>query len=94
MLAKATIETQSARRYLAQFCKHFAHKLPVDVAPDHSMGAVGFGAGACILRADDDRLALSLEATEDAIANLQDVVAQHLVRFAFREELSLEWEKV
>jgi hypothetical protein len=94
MLSIATVQTTSAKRYLGQFCKHFAHKLPVDLAPDNSMGAVGFGAGACILRADDDRLALSLEAADDAIANLQDVIARHLVRFAFREALTLNWEKV
>jgi hypothetical protein len=37
-------------------------------------------------------LTLSLE-TPDAtqMAQLQDVVARHLVRFAFREELQVDW---
>jgi hypothetical protein len=94
MLAKATIETRNARRYLAQFCKHFAHKLPVDIAPDNAMGAVGFGAGACILHADDGKLDLALEAQDDAMANLQDVVVRHLARFAFREHLVFNWDQL
>jgi hypothetical protein len=30
-------------------------------------------------------------ATQEQLANLQDVVARHLVRFAFREELPITW---
>jgi len=91
MLAKATVETPNAKRYLGQFAKHFAHKLPVELAEDNSNATVAFAIGSCVLRADSDRLALALESSEDAMATLQDVVARHLVRFAFREDLALDW---
>jgi hypothetical protein len=94
MLTVATVETASAKRYLGQFCKHFAHKLPVDLAEDNSSGTVGFSIGSCVLRADDQKLALALEGAEDAMTGLQDVVARHLVRFAFREELELQWQAI
>jgi hypothetical protein len=86
------LETASAKRYLSQFCKHFAHKLPVELAAGNEAGTVGFGAGTCVLEADDARLTLTLNAeTADNILVLQDVAIRHLVRFAFREELKLEW---
>jgi hypothetical protein len=88
----ATVETPSAKRYLGQFCKHFAHKLPVELAESHEAGVVRFGAGRCALAADDGRLTVTLSAeTRDEIVVLQDVAIRHLVRFAFREELKLAW---
>lgn len=88
----ATMETLSAKRYLGQFCKHFAHKAPVELAENNETGTVGFGAGTCALEADDTRLTLTLSAeSEDNILVLQDVAIRHLVRFAFREEIKLEW---
>ena len=37
-------------------------------------------------------LTLTVETGDpEALAQLQDVVARHLVRFAFREELAVEW---
>ncbi len=48
--------------------------------------------GVCRLSADDGRLALSLDAPDAAaLDRLQDVVARHLVRFAFREEMQIDW---
>jgi hypothetical protein len=43
MQATATIQTPNARRYLGQFCKHFAHKLPVELDPAYASGKVPFG---------------------------------------------------
>jgi len=94
MLAKATVETTNAKRYLGQFAKHFAHKLPVELAADNTSGTVVFGAGSCVMSADEQRLALALESSADDMPRLQDVVAKHLVRFAFREELNLDWNAI
>lgn len=94
MLAKATVETTNAKRYLGQFAKHFAHKLPVELAEDSSSATVAFAVGSCVLRADADRLALALESSDAGMETLQDVVARHLLRFAFREELVLDWQPV
>jgi len=91
MLAKATVETTNAKRYLGQFAKHFAHKLPVELAEDSSIATVVFGVGSCVMRADADRLALALEGSDDTMETLKDVVARHLLRFAFRENLTLDW---
>jgi len=94
MQAISNIETVNAKRYLGQFAKHFGHKIPVELAEDNSRAKVAFGRGICRMQADDAKLSLELEAEGDEMANLQDVVAQHLLRFAFREALALNWQHV
>jgi hypothetical protein len=93
MQSQAIIQTANARRYLGQFCKHFAHKLPVELDPALASGQVAFGAGLCRLSADEETLTMEVGAeAPETVAALQDVVERHLVRFAFREELSLRWD--
>jgi hypothetical protein len=86
----AAVQTVHASRYLQQLCKHFAHKLPVSFDP-HA-GQIEFSIGICRLAATDAALTLDLEAPDAGeMPQLQDVVVRHLVRFAFREELAIEW---
>ncbi|MFQ8433474.1 DUF2218 domain-containing protein [Amaricoccus sp. W119] len=86
----ATVATPHAARYLGQLCKHFAHKLPgVEFTP--SEGVVPFSIGTARLRADEGALTLDLEASPAEMDDLKDVVVRHLVRFAFREELTFDW---
>jgi hypothetical protein len=93
MQAFASIETTNARRYLGQFCKHFAHKLPVDLAETNESGTVTFTAGTCTLNASETTLDLTLTATtQTETATLQDVVNRHLTRFAFREPVTITWQ--
>ena len=94
MQSVAIVNTAQAQRYLGQFCKHFAHRLKVEQAEDNASGVVNFDNGICRLVAGHDQLELSVDAqTEDDILRLQDVVARHLLRFAFREDLAVSWEK-
>jgi len=86
----ADVATTNASRYLQQLCKHFQHKLPV--AFDPHAGRIEFSSGECRLEADDGRLQLSLAAPDaEAMERLQDIVSRHLLRFAFREGLKVEW---
>lgn len=76
----AAISTPHASRYLQQLCKHFAHKIPVTF--DERSGQITFSIGECRLSARDGLLRLSLTAEDDEkAAQLQDIVARHLVRF-------------
>ena len=93
MNASASIATEHARRYLGQFVKHFAHKLPAAREEDNTRGEVEFPLGLCTLDADAARFAIILNAsTQEALAALRDVVDRHLLRFAFREELAITWQ--
>ncbi len=92
MNATAIIPTASARRYLGQFVNHFAHKLPAVRELDNSQGEVSFSTGLCTLDADAQKLSIIVNAAnEDDLTRLKDVVDQHLLRFAFREELQIAW---
>jgi len=88
----AVVHTDHASRYLQQLCKHFAHKLPVTFDPEQ--GVINFAMGECRLTATGSDLHLAIEAPNPAdIERLAHVVASHLVRFAFREEMQVEWQE-
>ncbi|PWR21239.1 DUF2218 domain-containing protein [Zavarzinia aquatilis] len=90
--SKAEVATTFAKRYLGQLCKHFGHKIPVELALDEGRGSIAFPFGTCRLAAEGGTLHLTAEAEgPDAIAQVQDVIARHLIRFAFREELAVSW---
>jgi hypothetical protein len=93
MNATAIIATENARRYLGQFVKHFAHKLPFVRYESNERGEVEFPLGLCTLDADATRLSIIVNAgTAEEIAQLKDVVDRHLLRFAFREDLAINWQ--
>jgi hypothetical protein len=88
--SQTEITTPQASRYLQQLCKHFAHKLPVTFDP--AQGSIAFDIGDVRLAADDERLTIALTAPDgEQLERLKDVVIRHLERFAFREELAVEW---
>lgn len=86
----ARVETERASIHLQQLCKHFAHKRPVTFTPEQ--GRIKFAIGTCRLEAANGVLTLTAEAEDDdQLAQLQDVVDKHLVRFAFRTPVKIEW---
>lgn len=90
LTSTAAVATPKAAGYLAQLCKHFAHKIPATY--EGNDGQIQFSAGACRLHAEAEALTLTVEAADAAgLDQLQDVVARHLLRFAFREELVITW---
>jgi hypothetical protein len=91
MQSEAHVKTAMAARYLAQLCKHFAHKLAV--SHDGNSGRIEFASGVCILQAQDDVLILRAQAAEGtALQEVQDVIDRHLARFAFRDRPDVEWQ--
>ncbi|MDE2301844.1 MAG: DUF2218 domain-containing protein [Sphingomonadales bacterium] len=89
----AVIATPHASRYLQQLCKHWSHKFAVRF--DATCGHVPLPSGTADLAAGDMALTVTCEAPEEALARLQEVVAEHLRRFAFREgELNFDWRRV
>ena len=86
----AEIATPLAGRYMTQLCKHFQHKLPVTL--EEAAGHIAFSIGDSQLSAGAGSLKLSLDSPDDAqLVQLQDVVARHLQRFAFRETVQIVW---
>ncbi|ETD77948.1 DUF2218 domain-containing protein [Rhodobacter capsulatus] len=88
----ARFATPHAAKYIAQLCKHFAHKVPADW--DEGQGQAALPSGPVSLRAEADALLVRITA-EDAKAMIQSrfVVDSHLVTFAHREGFTgLQWQ--
>ncbi len=95
MIASETkVTTENASQYLQQLCKHWSHKFAVEFTPVR--GTIPFPENRrCVLDADAQGLAIRIEAPDDAsLERMQNVVADHLKRFAFRENFAdFEWKK-
>jgi uncharacterized protein len=88
----ADVATEHASRYLQQLCKHWAHKFPVEFDPTH--GTIDLSLGRTVLDADASALHIAVTADEAAtLERLETVVADHIKRFAFREELAFDWKQ-
>lgn len=97
----ANVPTANGGRYLQQLCKHWSHNLQVEY--DAERGSVVFpkdgragsfpGDAIVSFAATTDQLDVRIDGTAaDQVAALQNVVATHLDRFAFREApLQFEW---
>ncbi|TPL78789.1 DUF2218 domain-containing protein [Mesorhizobium sp. B2-3-12] len=87
----ADVATEHASRYLQQLCKHWAHKFPVEFDPNH--GAIDLSLGRTVMDADATALRITVSTDEaGSLERLESVVADHIKRFAFREELSFDWK--
>lgn len=93
MQSLASVPTASAARYLSQLCKHWSHRFEVQF--DAQSGRIELPLGLCRLTAGPDALGIVLEAADEAgLAKMEDVVAEHLNRFAHREgELAFAWTR-
>lgn len=90
-IAKASVPTASAAKYVQQLCKHWSHRLEVDLS--ESRGVVKFPAAVVTLEPEANVLEVTIdgEASEE-VERLKGVVASHLDRFAFREApLRFDW---
>ncbi len=101
-ISTTEIPTENGSRYLQQLCKHWAHKLSVDFTseqgritfPKDGRGGSWSQDAIVTLTAHPGRLECRIEASEVGQRNvLQDVLASHLDRFAFREApLTFNWK--
>lgn len=88
----ANVPTKSGSRYLQQLCKHWAHKMPVEFSAE--AGQVTFPSGVVArMTARPEHLEVCLDLPDAGAAEqMQDVLARHLDRFAFREApLAFAW---
>lgn len=86
----ATLTTARASTYLQQLCKHFGHKVEVEFTPTD--GRVTLPMGVCTLHADETALALTVSGEAENLARMEQVIGDHLARFAFRESFTLDWQ--
>ena len=102
--AAADVPTPHASKYLQQLCKHWQHNLAVVFTAEHgtvtfprdARGADWAGDALVTFDAGPDALSVRIDASSDAhLEAMQEVVARHLDRFAFREApLAFDWQRV
>jgi hypothetical protein len=87
----AHVPTPNAAKYLQQLCKHWSHRLAVDLQGD--TGTVRFPDAVATMTASGSELIVTVEADGEAtLDRIKGVVASHLDRFAFREApLRFQW---
>ena len=90
--SEARVATTMAQRYMTQLCKHFEHRLTVSYSAE--AGSIAFPSGICRLEAAPGLLVLRAEAQdEEQLGQLEQVVARHLERFAFRDPPAIAWSR-
>jgi hypothetical protein len=87
----AHVPTANASRYLKQLCKHWSHKLDVEL--EENSGTVRFPEAVARMKAGEAELVVTVEAeSAETLERMKGVVATHLDRFAFREApLAFNW---
>jgi len=90
--AIAVVPTDSGWKYLQQLCKHWAHKLEVELTDQK--GVVKFDEATAVMTSEEHALTVEIEAQSDEVLErMKGVVSSHLDRFAFREApLPFDWK--
>lgn len=81
------IETPNGAKYLAQLCKHFAHK--IEASHEGNLGRAEFVYGPAVMEADETGLTVHFDLFDpDHVDGAKSVIDKHLERFAFRENIT------
>ena len=91
LTSRSSFETDNASRYIAQLCKHFAHKVAASF--DETRGEAALPSGPATMEARNGALHFEVQAeTPEQLARGKHIIEDHIVRFAFREKLErLDW---
>ena len=92
--ATTTVPTENGWKYLQQLCKHWAHKLEVELDEENRKAVVKFPEARASMQSDASSLSVLIETEDPAkLETYQGVVGSHLDRFAFREApLPFDWK--
>ncbi len=84
MRLTATFPTARAAQLMGTMAKHFAHKVPVEA--DDKTARIQFVSGVAMISLVDGALDLAVESDDpQGLVLAQDVLQDHLLRFAHRE---------
>lgn len=93
MKAIVRIKTTEGANYIGKLCRHFKHK--IEATYEGNRGVAHFPAGICQMLAEPETLIFEVEAQdEEGMQRIQGALDRHLIKFAFREELVINWEPV
>ncbi|GAB4052400.1 GNAT family N-acetyltransferase [Catellatospora paridis] len=86
----ARVVTDRPHRYLKQLVSHMGRKVPTELHEER--GSIRFSLGSCLLVASTAHFDMIVKAgAADAVAAVEDTIAGHLLRFATKDELTVDW---
>lgn len=89
-VSNAEVATEKGIKYMKTLCNHFARK--ADASYSDNKGTVKFPFGECEMIASEHSLQLMVAAeSETMLDRTRFVVADHLIRFAPKESLEVNW---
>lgn len=87
----ANVTLISASASMKKLCRHFSHKIETEF--DDESGFVRFPFAQVELKADGQQLSIQVEADDQqGLEKGRDVISSHLLRFATRQQVELNWE--
>ncbi|MDG4811002.1 GNAT family N-acetyltransferase [Micromonospora sp. WMMD1120] len=90
LYSTAHVVTERPHRYLKQLVSHMGRKVPTELSEER--GSIRFSRGGCLLVASAEHLDLIVRAgAADDIAAVADTITRHLLRFATRNPLTVDW---
>ncbi|ELE5027051.1 DUF2218 domain-containing protein [Vibrio fluvialis] len=93
--SKAELRSEHVAKYLVTLCRHFARKVPA--CWDEVQGRVEFPSGVTTLSLDDEQQRLIFVCQSDSaekVAVQQSIINEHIVMFARREPITLDWNEI
>lgn len=92
MQTEATVATQHGALYITKLCRHFAHKVPIQRADNKA--CIEFPFGDCRIEVDANHVHFTMNvADSDDLSRAEQVVADHFVRMATRDQPQVVWSR-
>ncbi|AQT45252.1 DUF2218 domain-containing protein [Bartonella sp. M0280] len=92
--SRAIIETENASKYLQQLAKHWSHKFP-DTTFSEKEAHIPFSDDVTVdMFAEKASLVVQITTPNEFEAiKIEGIFDQHILRFAFKEQLSIDWHR-
>ncbi|GAA5049513.1 hypothetical protein HNP84_004258 [Thermocatellispora tengchongensis] len=89
--SEAAVSTDRPARYGKQLVAHLGRRHGGEWLDEERRGTIDLGTGRADVSCSPDALLIRLECPAESVAQLEDVVGRHLVRFGARDELVVRW---
>lgn len=84
------IATLAASQYIGKLCRHFRHKIETEYTP--TTGLATFPFGTCHMAATPTQLIFDITAKDtESVEKIKGVLERHLIKFAYKEDLVIDW---
>jgi hypothetical protein len=91
--SRATVATDRPERYGKQLVSHLGRRNGGEWSAEQHSGWIDLATGKASVGAGEGALLLEIRAPAEELPRLEEVIADHLVRFGERDELTVDWSR-